>query len=136
MITFENKLRVRYGETDKMGYVYYGNYPLYYEVGRTELMRHFGFPYYKIEEMGFMLPVKNLNVKYYKPAVYDDLLTIKTIIKELPKAKITFYYEIYNENKELLNQGETTLVFIDENSRKPRRAPDELIKQLRPYFPD
>jgi acyl-CoA thioester hydrolase len=86
--------------------------------------------------MGFMLPVKNLNVKYYKPAVYDDLLTIKTIIKELPKAKITFYYEIYNENKELLNQGETTLVFIDENSRKPRRAPNELIKQLRPYFPD
>ncbi|MDY6801150.1 MAG: thioesterase family protein [Bacteroidota bacterium] len=136
MFIYKTQLRVRYGETDKMGYVYYGNYPLYYEVGRTELMRHFGFPYKKIEEMGIILPVKNLDVKYYKPAVYDDLLTIKTIIKELPKAKITFYYEIYNENEELLNQGETTLVFVDENSRKPRRAPDELIKQLKPYFND
>jgi len=134
MFTFDTKLRVRYGETDKMGYVYYGNYPLYYEVGRTELMRYFGFPYKKIEEMGIMLPVRNLEVKYYKPAIYDDLLTIKTIIKELPKAKITFFYEIYNVKGELLNKGETTLVFIDEKSRKPRRAPSELLKQLETYF--
>jgi len=134
MFTFDTKLRVRYGETDKMGYVYYGNYPLYYEVGRTELMRYFGFPYKKIEKMGIMLPVRNLEVKYYKPAIYDDLLTIKTIIKEIPKAKITFFYEIYNEKDELLNKGETTLVFIDEKSRKPRRAPSELLKQLEIYF--
>jgi len=134
MFTFDTKLRVRYGETDKMGYVYYGNYPLYYEVVRTELMRYFGFPYKKIEEMGIMLPVRNLEVKYYKPAIYDDLLTIKTIIKELPKAKITFFYEIYNVKGELLNKGETTLVFIDEKSRKPRRAPSELLKQLETYF--
>lgn len=134
MFTFETKLRVRYGETDKMGYVYYGNYPLYYEVGRTELMRHFGFPYKKIEDLGIILPVKSLDVKYYKPAVYDDLLTIKTIIKELPKARITFYYEIFNENNDLLNHGTTTLVFVDEKSRKPRRAPEELIEQLKPYF--
>lgn len=134
MFTYETKLRVRYGETDNMGYVYYGNYPLYYEVGRTELMRYFGFPYKKIEEIGIMLPVKNLAIKYYKPAVYDDLLTIKTIIKDLPKAKITFFYEIYNEKDELLNQGETTLVFVDEKSRRPKRAPSDLLKQLEPYF--
>ncbi|MFO7827606.1 MAG: thioesterase family protein [Bacteroidales bacterium] len=134
MFTYETKIRVRYGETDKMGYVYYGNYPLYYEVGRTELMRHFGFPYKKIEDLGIILPVKSLDVKYYKPAVYDDLLTIKTIIKEIPKARITFYYEIFNENNDLLNQGTTTLVFVDEKTRKPRRAPEKLIEQLKPYF--
>ncbi|MEE4197370.1 MAG: thioesterase family protein [Bacteroidales bacterium] len=136
MFTYETKLRVRYGETDKMGYVYYGNYPLYYEVGRTELMRSLGFSYKTIEEMGIMLPVRSLEVKYYKPAVYDDHLTIKTIIKELPKARITFYYQIFNENEELLNQGLTTLVFVDESTRKPRRAPLELIEQLRPHFKD
>ena len=134
MFTFETKLRVRYGETDQMGYVYYGNYPLYYEVGRTELMRQFGFPYKKIEELGIMLPVKSLDVKYFKPAVYDDLLTIKTIIQEIPKARITFYYEIFNENNDLLNQGTTTLVFVDEKTRKPRRAPEKLTEQLKPYF--
>jgi len=134
MYTSETKIRVRYGETDKMGYVYYGIYPLYYEVGRTELMREFDFPYSKIEEMGIMLPVISLDIKYTKAAIYDDLLTIKTIIKELPSARITFYYEVYNQQGELLNNGSTTLVFIDEKSRKPRRAPDELIKRLSPHF--
>jgi len=134
MYTSETKIRVRYGETDKMGYVYYGIYPLYYEVGRTELVREFDFPYSKIEEMGIMLPVISLDIKYTKAAIYDDLLTIKTIIKELPSARITFYYEVYNQQGELLNNGSTTLVFIDEKSRKPRRAPDELIKRLSPHF--
>jgi len=134
MYTSETKIRVRYGETDKMGYVYYGIYPLYYEVGRTELMREFDFPYSKIEEMGIMLPVISLDIKYTKAAIYDDLLTIKTIIKELPSARITFNYEVYNQQNELLNNGSTTLVFIDEKTRKPRRAPDELIKHLSPHF--
>jgi acyl-CoA thioester hydrolase len=134
MYTSETKIRVRYGETDKMGYVYYGIYPLYYEVGRTELMREFDFPYSKIEEMGIMLPVISLDIKYTKAALYDDLLTIKTIIKELPSARITFNYEVYNQQNELLNNGSTTLVFIDEKTRKPRRAPDELIKRLSPHF--
>jgi acyl-CoA thioester hydrolase len=134
MYTSETKIRVRYGETDKMGYVYYGIYPLYYEVGRTELMREFDFPYSKIEEMGIMLPVISLDIKYTKAALYDDLLTIKTIINELPSARITFNYEVYNQQNELLNNGSTTLVFIDEKSRKPRRAPDELIKRLSPHF--
>ncbi|OFX89105.1 MAG: thioesterase [Bacteroidetes bacterium GWF2_33_16] len=134
MYSSETKIRVRYGETDKMGYVYYGVYPLYYEVGRTELMREFNFPYSKIEEMGIMLPVISLDIKYFKAAKYDDLLTIKTIIKELPSARITFNYEVYNEQKELLNQANTTLVFIDEKSRKPRKAPEELLNTLSPYF--
>jgi len=134
MYTFETKVRVRYGETDKMGYVYYGIYPLYYEVGRTELMRNFDYPYKKIEDMGIMLPVKSLDVKYHKAAMYDDLLTIKTSIKELPGVRIYFYYEVFNEKEELLNEGSTMLVFVDEKTRKPRKAPEELILQLKPYF--
>ncbi len=134
MYTSETKVRVRYGETDKMGYVYYGVYPLYYEVGRTELMRNFDYPYKKIEDMGIMLPVKSLDVTYYKAAKYDDLLTIKTTIKEMPTAKITFHYEILNENHVLLNEGNTTLVFVDETTRRPRKAPKELLDQLIPYF--
>ena len=134
MYTSETQIRVRYGETDKMGYVYYGTYPLYYEVGRTELMRNFDFPYSKIEEMGIMLPVISLDVKYYKAAKYDNLLTVKTTIKEFPSARITFYYEVYNEQGELLNEASTTLVFIDEKSRKPRKAPEALLNSLLPYF--
>lgn len=134
MYTFETKIRVRYGETDKMGYVYYGIYPLYYEVGRTELMRQFGFPYRKIEEIGIMLPVKDLEIKYHKAAQYDDLLTVKTIIKELPGVRIKFYYQILNEQNELLNEGSTILVFVDEQTRKPRRAPQELLDQLKEHF--
>lgn len=134
MYTSEIKVRVRYGETDKMGYVYYGNYPLYYEIGRTELMRGFGYPYSKIEEMGIMLPVRTLDIKYHKAAKYDDLLTIRTTIKEMPGVKITFYYEVLNEENELLNEGTTMLVFVDENTRKPRKAPDDLLNQLEKYF--
>jgi acyl-CoA thioester hydrolase len=134
MFTFETKIRVRYGETDKMGYVYYGNYPLYYEVGRTELMRNFGYSYHKIEEMGIVLPVKTLDIKYHKAAMYDDLLTIKTTIKELPGVRITFYYEVLNEKEELLNEGSTMLIFVDDKSRRPRKAPDDLIKKLEQYF--
>ncbi|HAF31235.1 MAG TPA: thioesterase [Bacteroidales bacterium] len=134
MYTSETKIRVRYGETDKMGYVYYGVYPLYYEVGRTELMRNFNYAYKKIEDMGIILPVKSLEVKYHKAAVYDDLLTIRTTIKEMPGIRITFYYEVLNENNELLNEGTTMLIFVDEKSRRPRKAPEELIEQLKPYF--
>lgn len=134
MYTSETKIRVRYGETDKMGYVYYGTYPLYYEVGRTELMRNFNYPYKKIEDMGIMLPVRSLEIKYYKAAIYDDLLTIKTTIKDLPGVKITFYYEVLNEKMELLNEGTTTLFFVDEKTRKPRKAPQDLVDQLKPFL--
>jgi len=134
MYTSETQIRVRYGETDKMGYVYYGVYPLYYEVGRTELMRKFDFSYKKIEEMGVMLPVKSLDIKYHLAAKYDDLLTVKTTINELPSVRITFHYEVYNEQGELLNEGSTMLIFVDETSRRPKRAPKELLDQLEPYF--
>lgn len=134
MYTSETKIRVRYGETDKMGYVYYGVYPLYFEIGRTELMREFGYPYSKIEDMGIMLPVKTLDIKYHKAAKYDDLLTVRTSIKELPGIRITFYYEILNQDGELLNEGTTMLIFVDEKTRRPRKAPDELLEILKKHI--
>ena len=134
MIIHETKLRVRYGETDKMGYAYYGIYPQYYEVGRTELIRNFGLSYKSLEDEGIMLPVLNLNIKYLKPAFYDDYLTIKTKLIKMPAIRIEFEYEVYNQNGELLNIGETTLVFIDAKTRKPRKAPEDFLKKLQAYF--
>ena len=135
MYTFETSIRVRYGETDQMGYVYYGNYPLYYEVGRTEMLRSLELSYRAMEEEDILLPVHSLNIKYIEPAKYDDLLTLRVILKELPTAKIHFYYEVYNEQKRLLNTGETVLVFVDAHTRRPRRAPEVLLTELERYFP-
>lgn len=134
MYISETTVRVRYAETDKMSYVYYGNYTHYYEVGRVEALRQLGTSYKEMEDSGIMLPVYTCNLKYLKPALYDDLLIIKTTIKEMPSAKIIFDYEIYNQNDELINVGTTTLVFIDIKTNKPRVAPDLIIEKLKKYF--
>ena len=134
MYTFETSIRVRYGETDQMGYVYYGNYPLYYEVGRTEMLRSLGLSYRSMEEDGIILPVHSMNIRYMEPARYDDLLRLRVIIKELPTAKIHFYYEIYNEQDKLMNTGETVMVFVNMQTRRPRKAPDALLNALEKYF--
>ena len=136
MYSFETSIRVRYGETDQMGYVYYGNYPLYYEVGRTEMLRSVGLSYLKMEEDGVLLPVHSLNIRYIEPARYDDLLRLRVILKEMPTAKIHFYYEVYNQKDQLLNTGETIMVFVDAQTRRPRRAPKPLIEELEKYFPN
>lgn len=134
MIVHETKIRVRYGETDKMNYVYYGNYPLYYEVGRTDLMRNLGMSYKHLEDKGIMLPVHNLEVSYHHPANYDEVLTIKTFIKDIPTARICFYYEIYNEKGLMVNSGKTELVFVDGNTMKPVRPPAFFMDIVKEYF--
>jgi acyl-CoA thioester hydrolase len=134
MFVSEVKIRVRYGETDRMGYVYYGNYAEYFEVARVEALRELGMNYKDMEDSGIMLPVYTLNVKYMKPAFYDDHLTIKTSIKEIPMARITFSHEIFNEKNELLNTGEVTLVFIDIKSGKPIGAPENFLEKIRKYY--
>lgn len=134
MYSHETRIRVRYGETDAMGVVYYGIYPLYYETGRTEMMRHLGFTYREMEEMGIIMPVISMNCCYRKPARYDDLLTIKTIVRKMPETKILFDYEIYNEQKELVNEGQTTLVFLDSEKGRPVRIPGFLKSVLEPIF--
>ena len=125
------QFRVRYGETDQMGFVYYGNYAQYFEMGRTEWLRKLGITYKKMEEDGIMLPVMNLNINYLKPAKYDDLLTLKTILIKLPSAKIEFSYEVFNEENELLTTANTTLVFVNMKTNKPTRAPEYVLKKLR-----
>lgn len=129
------EVRVRYGETDQMGYLYYGYYALYYEVGRAEAIRQLGFTYRELEEMGIMMPVVDLHAQYYRPALYDDLITVKTILKELPEThKIQFHSELYNEQKQLLNKGVTTLVFYDPTTKQKVNMPDELKNRLQPFF--
>lgn len=134
MYSSKIQIRVRYGETDRMGYVYYGNYAEYFEVARVETLRNIGFNYKQLEEQGVMLPVLNYSVKYIRPAFYDDLLTIRTVIAKLPTARIHFEYEIYNEKDELINTAETTLVFINRNSNRPCPAPPALLELLKIHF--
>ena len=135
MYTSTTQVRVRYGETDQMGYLYYGCYALYYEVGRAEAIRQLGFTYRQLEEMGIMMPVAEMNAKYYRPALYDDLITVKTILKEMPQsAKIQFHSELYNEEGVLLNVGVTTLVFYDAKEKKKMFMPQVLIDKLEQFF--
>jgi acyl-CoA thioester hydrolase len=134
MYISETTIRVRYAETDKMGYVYYGNYNQYYEVGRVEALRQLDYSYKKMEEDGIMLPVYTCNIKYLKPAFYDDLLIIKTSIKEMPRVKMIFEYEIFNQKNELLNIGSTTLVFVNIKTNKPCMAPLFLLEKIKIYF--
>ena len=136
MIKYETKLRVRYGETDQMGYVYYGNYAQFFEVGRVEWLRSLGVSYKSLEESNIMLPVLTLNINYIKPAKYDDLLTIVTILKKKPLIKIEFDLEVYNESNELLTTGFTSLVFIDMKKNKPTKAPQGLLDKIYAKFND
>jgi acyl-CoA thioester hydrolase len=135
MFIATTQIRVRYGETDQMGYLYYGNYALYYEVGRAEAIRQLGFTYRELEEMGIMMPVAELHSHYYRPALYDDLVTVKTILKELPEGpKIQFHSELYNEAGMLLNKGVTTLVFYDPKEKTRTNMPKQLYTRLSPFF--
>ncbi len=127
---YDIQFRVRYGETDKMGVVYYGNYAQYLEQGRTEWLRALGFSYKWMEDNNVQLPVVHLSIDYKKPAFYDDLITVKTFLKKIPDVKIEFYYEIYNESKQLLATATTILVFVDNTTKKLMRAPDYLIEKL------
>ncbi|MBX2841462.1 MAG: acyl-CoA thioesterase [Flammeovirgaceae bacterium] len=130
----EYKIRVRYSDTDQMGYVYYGNYASFYEIGRVEALRELGFSYKTMEDDGIIMPVLDCYSKFLLPAKYDELITIKTSIKELPRVKIQFSYEIINEKEQLLNIGETTLVFLRKESHRPCRAPEKVIQLLKPFF--
>lgn len=130
MLTYTFKTRVRYSETDQMGYVYYGNYATYFEIGRVEWLRNFGISYKEMENSGIMLPVLNLNVDYKKPAKYDDLITIKTSLRKLPNVKIEFDFEVFNEQNELLTTAYVSLVFIDMKKNKPTRCPEYLLNKI------
>lgn len=134
MITCETIIRVRYGETDQMGFVYYGVYAQYYEVARVETLRKIGFSYREMEEKGIFLPVSEFQIKYLKPARYDDEITIVTTVKEMPGVKFNFIYKTYDVNKVLLNEGTVTLVFVDKYKNKPCPPPKWFTDAIMKYF--
>ena len=134
MLTHNIQIRVRYGETDQMGYVYYGNYAQYFEMGRVEWLRNLGVSYKRMEDSGIMLPVLKLNINYLNPAKYDDLLTLKTTLLKKPTVRIEFDFKLYNEQKELLTEGYTSLVFIDMKKNKPIRVPNYILEKTNPLF--
>ncbi|MEX1191342.1 MAG: thioesterase family protein [Brumimicrobium sp.] len=123
-------LRVRYGETDQMGYCYYGNYAQFFEVGRVEALRSIGMSYKKMEDEGIMLPVSEFSVKYVRPALYDDELAITTYVTKLEGVRLFFDYEIFNESSELIATAKTTLVFVDKNTMRPKTPPESFKKLL------
>ncbi len=128
------KVRVRYAETDQMGYCYYGNYATYYEVARVNILRKIGISYSELEKQNYQMPVLDFNIKYIKPAYYDDELTILCKIPQIPKVRIKFDYESYNQNKEMINFGSTTLVFIDKLTKKPVNCPKILLDKLNQFI--
>ena len=130
MLSFDSQYRVCYGDTDRMGVMYYGNYPRLYEIGRTDLIRSVWKSYREVEESGFFLPVRKLNAVFHKSAIYDELLTIRTIIKEIPIVKFRIFSEIYNEKGELINEGDVVLGFMSSSTGKPCSAPEEFTDIL------
>jgi acyl-CoA thioester hydrolase len=135
MFISETQIRVRYAETDQMGVVYHSNYFLYFESARAESIRQLGITYAGMEKMGIVMPVVEVHCRYLRPAVYDDLLTIKTTLKELPADhKIVFHHEIINEENKLIAAGRIILNFMESKSMKPATMPLQLLEKLQPYF--
>ena len=127
MIHTTHSIRVRYAETDPMKYVYYGNYATYFEVARVELFRTLGISYDEIEKQGIWLPVSEYNIKYLKPALYDELLEIHTYIKKFPGVRIEFEYEIFNNSQQKITEAKTTLFFLDSKTNKIIKCPAHLM---------
>ncbi len=130
MIEHVTHVRVRYADTDQMGYVYYGKYAEYFEVGRVELIRSLGISYREIEDRGIMLPVASLEIHYLSPALYDELLTIKTIIPEIPRSSLLTEYEVIKPDQNLAVKGKVKLAFIDKNRMRPVRAPEYMLEAI------
>ena len=130
MKSYSSTLRVRYAETDQMGVVHHGNYAQYLELARIEWMEQFGVSYKGMEEKGVMLPVYEMSFKFKRPAHFDDILTIKTTLKNIPDVKIEFSYKIYNQHQQLLTTASTVLVFADMKTKKPTRCPKYILEAI------
>ncbi len=135
MLETTTTVRVRYAETDQMNVVYHGNYAQYFEVARAECIRQFDFTYKEMEKLGVIMPIVDLQIKFLRPAHYDDLLTIKTTLRELPKThKIEFHHEVFNEKKELLTIGKVVLYFINVQTKSRTTMPEVMVEKLNPFF--
>jgi len=133
LISDEIKIRIRYGETDQMGFVYHGNYAQYLEMGRIELLRKLGVSYKKMEEEGIMLPVLSLNINFKKSAYYDDIIKVKTQLNKTPSVRIEFDYEITNQKGEILTTATAELVFMNMKTGRPVKCPENILDKLQKY---
>ena len=135
MYTSDIQIRVRYAETDQMGYVYHGNFAAYFEVARTEAFRKLGISYKELEADGVGMPVGELRTRFRRPARYDDLLTVRLLLRQLPEGtRVLFEYEIYNEANELLTEGHTLMVFVKTTTGRPVPIPERIQERMAPYF--
>ena len=129
----KTRYRVLYADTDMMGVVYYGNYGMLYEMGRTEMIRKMGLPYIELEDSGIVMPVFSVEAKYRKVIKYDELITIETTVKEIPQVRMEFFHRIFNEDGGLAHEAKVVLVFMDRKTGRPVRAPEKLVKLLENY---
>lgn len=134
MYTHEHKHRAIYADTDQMGVVYYGNYARFFEIGRTEALRALGIAYADLEKTGIIMPVTRMNTKYLRSILYDEMVTIRTVVKDMPSRIITFHHELKNEKGETLCEAETQLVFMNSATKKIVQAPESLQEKFRPFF--
>jgi len=134
MFVHSTKIRVRYGETDQMGYMYYGNYAQFYEVGRMEMLRSLGLTYRAMEASGIMMPVVEMSTRYIKPVFYDEEITVKVTVNKMPGVRILFNYELYNEQDVLVNTAETLLIFVNMKTNRPCMAPQDFLEKIKPFF--
>jgi acyl-CoA thioester hydrolase len=132
MIVSRTQVTVRYAETDMMGVVYHGNYLPWFEVGRTTLLKECGIVYRELESQGFRLPVLEVGCKYFRPAVYDDTVTITTSLKEKPLLRIRLDYEVHRGDV-LLATGFTVHGFINHQG-EPVRPPTVFTEKMRELF--
>ena len=135
MISHKTEIRVRYADTDQMQFVYNGKYLEYFEVGRTEMMRANGLPYYKVEQEGYQLPLLEAHVKYISHALYDDLLEIEAYVPAFPEFRIRIDYKVVRKiTRETVAEGYTVHVFIKKDTKKPVRPPKFFIDVLKPFY--
>ena len=134
MITHDTQIRVLYRDTDKMGVVYHANYIVFYEAARNEMFRSIGLPYTLLEQMNIAMPIVEVESKYKAPAYYDDLLTVRATVKELPEVRAVVEYEVFNEAGMVINTGKTVLGYVNMERKRPCRAPKEFIDELQKYF--
>ena len=131
IIEYTHELRSRYGETDRMGYVYYGRYLEYFEVARTEMIRSYGLSYREMEESGVMLPVIHTENEYKMPILYDEKMQIKVMVFDVPSVRLQTFYEVTTEDSDSIHiLGEVSLCFMDAESRRPCRAPESFINKI------
>lgn len=134
MISYDAKIRVNYKDTDKMGIVHHSNYIVYYEMARVEALREWGMPYSDMEQRGIISPILEVGSKYILPAYFDEVLTVRVIVEEMPMVRLKVRYELYNEEGKLINTGHTWLGFLDGETRRPCRAPEYFVKKMQALF--